>query len=150
MVIDCRNATKRAGGDGLVEEHADRDRLKGYNELNKAFYLARQCYPPPYDSLCRAQAVTWRQLKTITYPNLLICHQIYPEIYSTNICNVCQTDTATLTHMLWECEAKVKRILDVLSARWGAALQSYKLADQLGAVQQACEAAERQSLDVPT
>uniref|UniRef100_L7LX14 Putative tick transposon n=1 Tax=Rhipicephalus pulchellus TaxID=72859 RepID=L7LX14_RHIPC len=147
----ARDAINRAGGAGLVEEYADRDRLTGYNELTKAFYLARRCYPPPHGNLCRAQAVTWRQLQTNRYPNLLLYHRIYPEIYSTSICKVCQTDTATLTHMLWECEAKAKRISpDVLSARWEAALRSSKLADQLWAVQQAREAAERQGLDVPT
>ncbi|KAH6924750.1 hypothetical protein HPB50_023785 [Hyalomma asiaticum] len=39
-----------------VEEYADQDRLTGYNEITKSFYLARRCYPPPIGNLCRAQA----------------------------------------------------------------------------------------------
>lgn len=89
---------------------ADKDWLTSYNEITKAFYLARQSFTPPNNKLCRAQATTWQQLQTDIYPNPLACHRFYPEIYPDSTCKVCGIEPATLKHMLWECEAKTKGI----------------------------------------
>lgn len=132
-------------------EDGGRDRLTTFNDITKAFYLARRTFPPPSDKLCRAQAVAWRQLQTNTYPNPLQYNRIYPDIYNTNICKICTTAVATLKHMLWECKAKLTGVNpDALSSRWSDALRSSSLNIQLWAVQQALEAATRQELDVPT
>ena len=123
-----------------------RDAPATYNEITKHFYLARREYPPPHSKLNRPQALTFRLLQTETYPNLSTLHAIYPENYPDDVCPACG-EKSTLAHMLWGC---VQSSPDSSMARWEAAIRSPLLADQLWAVQQAREAADRLGLTVPT
>ncbi|KAG0444316.1 hypothetical protein HPB47_013934 [Ixodes persulcatus] len=121
-----------------------------YNEITKAFRLARRTLPPPSDKLDRAQAVALRQLQTRTYPNPAQYHRMFSEIYTTNTCKVFRKEVATLTHMLWDCTKDPHGANSgTLPPRLSAALCSPSLDDQLWAVQQACEAVQRQDFDAP-
>ncbi|KAG0415350.1 hypothetical protein HPB47_007479 [Ixodes persulcatus] len=51
-----------------MAEGNSKDRMTSYNEITKAFRLARRTLPPQSDKLDRAQAVALRQLQTRTYP----------------------------------------------------------------------------------
>lgn len=145
----ARELTNRTGDRRLWGN--TKDRLTSYNEITKAFCLARRTFPPPSDKLNRTQAAALRQLQTYTYPNPAQCNRLYPSTYPTNICKVCHTEVATLNHMLWDCDKNPEGANSgTLPPRWAAALRSPSLGDQLWAVQQAREAAVRQGLDVPT
>nr|XP_054923547.1 uncharacterized protein LOC129383211 [Dermacentor andersoni]XP_054923548.1 uncharacterized protein LOC129383211 [Dermacentor andersoni] len=145
----ARGLVNRAG-----EEEAaptGRDRLTRYNDLVKSFYLERRTFPGPHNKLSRAQATTFRLLQTNTYPSLQLYNKIYPDIYPNPTCHICKAQPATLPHMLWDCTHQYPDTNPTtLSSRWHAALRSSNLDDQLWATQQACEAAKRQHLDVPT
>ncbi|KAG0428274.1 hypothetical protein HPB47_024724 [Ixodes persulcatus] len=144
----ARELTNRTG-DGRPW-YSNKDRMTSYNEITKAFRLARRTLPPPSDKLDRAQAVALRQLQTRTYPNPAQYHRMFPEIYTTNTCKVCRKEVATLTHMLWDCTKDPHGANSgTLPPRLSAALCSPSLDDQLWAVQQACEAVKRQDFDAP-
>ncbi|KAG0412249.1 hypothetical protein HPB47_010609 [Ixodes persulcatus] len=144
----ARELTNRTG-DGRPW-YSSKDRMTSYNEITKAFRLARRTLPPPSDKLDRAQAVALRQLQTRTYPNAAQYHRMFPEIYTTNTCKVCRKEVATLTHMLWDCTKQPHGANSgTLPPRLSASLCSPSLDDQLWAVQQACEAVKRQDFDAP-
>ncbi|KAG0412656.1 hypothetical protein HPB47_010199 [Ixodes persulcatus] len=144
----ARELTNRTG-DGHPW-YSSKDRMTSYNEITKAFRLARRTLPPPSDKLDRAQAVALRQLQTRTYPNPAQYHRMFPEIYTTNTCKVCRKEVATLTHMLWDCTKDPHGANSgTLQPRLSAALCSPSLDDQLWAIQQACEAVKRQDFDAP-
>lgn len=126
----------------------NRDPPSSYNEVTKHFYMGRRRYPPPHRKLNRPQALTLRLLQVGAYPNPALLHRIYPEIQSTNACELC-SDLADLEHMLWRCPA-LHDGDDVTSTKWEAALSSPDLEAQLWAVHRARDAAERLSLSVPT
>lgn len=126
----------------------NRDTPSTYNEITKHYYLSRRTYFVPHPRLNRAQALTLRLLQTNTYPNPSLLNKIYPDTYTNATCHDCG-DIATLDHMLWRC-ARSRSIIANSSARWEAVLRSPLLADQLWAVQQAHDAAERLGLPVPT
>lgn len=144
----ARELTNRAG-DGRPL-FSTKDRMTSYNEITKAFRLARRIFPPPSDKLDRAQAVAFRQLQTRTYPNPAHYHRMYPELYRTNTCKICRKEVATLAHMLWDCTKDPRGANSgTLPPRLSAALCSPSLDDQLWAVQQAREAVKRQDFDAP-
>lgn len=146
-----RNETAHAMARELANRAGDRrpwesnkERLTSYNEITKAFYLARRTFPPPNEKLNRAQATAFRQLQTCTYPNPAQYHRFYPGVYPTDICKVCRIESATLTHMLWDCKQNPNGAKSgTLPPRWAAALRSPSHGDQLWAVQQARGAAKR-------
>ncbi|KAG0418435.1 hypothetical protein HPB47_004863 [Ixodes persulcatus] len=144
----ARELTNRTG-DGRPWYNS-KDRMTSFNEITKAFRLARRTLPPLSDKLDRAQAVALRQLQTRTYPNPAQYHRMFPEIYTTNACKVCRKEVATLTHMLCDCTKDPHGANSgTLPPRLSAALCSPSLGDQLWAVQQACEAMKRQDFDAP-
>lgn len=145
----ARDITYRASPGQLGDDSTEnRDTPSTYNEITKYFYLARRIYSLPHPRLNRAQALTLRLLQTNTYPNPCLLHRIYPDIYTDSFCPSCG-EISTLEHMLWRC-ARSHSTVDNNSARWDVALRSPLLAEQLWAVQQAHDAAERLGLPVPT
>lgn len=126
------------------------DRLTKFCDITQHYRMQRREYPPPHPKLNRAQSVQWRQLQTRTYTNPVIMNHIYPELYTTNLCQYCNT-RATLDHILWACPALISNTgvaasNEGLRARWGTALLSSGLDQQLWAIQQAEEAAGRHGL----
>ncbi|CAN7939139.1 unnamed protein product [Ixodes hexagonus] len=115
----ARELTDRAG-DGRPW-YSTKDRMTSYNEITKAFRLARRTFSPPNDKLDRAQAVALRQLQTCTYPNPAQYHRMFPEIYTTNTCKVCHKEVATLTHMLGTVP-KIRTVLTPEPSRCGCPL----------------------------
>ncbi|XP_077540997.1 uncharacterized protein LOC144153218 [Haemaphysalis longicornis] len=141
----ARGLTDRAQGDGLPLWFSAKDRMTSYNELTKAFRLARRLLPPPCKGLSRSQAVLFRQLQTRTLPSPALLHRMYPESHPDDKCRVCRRETATFEHMLWDCskhpsEANSGRIPPQLEE----AMRSDHQETQLQAVQQVIEALARQ------
>lgn len=119
--------------------------------MTKAFRLARRSLPPPGEKLDRAQAAIYRQLQTGTLPSPSLLHKIYSETRLDSRCRVCCRETATLSHMLWNCiEDPTGANSGTLPPLQGAALRSYDQDEQLWAVQQALEVIARQDPEAPT
>lgn len=76
---------------------------------------------------------------------------MYPDAYPDSKCKVCRRETATLTHMLWDCKTHPDEANSgLLTPRLEAALASYNQEDQLWAVvQQVREAMARQAPEDP-
>lgn len=68
---------------------ANKDRLVSYNEITKAYRLARRVMPPPHQSMSREEAVLLRQLQTGSILAPATLHRFHPELYSTDVCKVC-------------------------------------------------------------
>lgn len=78
------------------------DTLQTYYDILQHYRLSRRTMPPPHPSLTRAEATTWRQLQTNTYPHLTLLHAMYPTLYQP-LCPFC-TERATLYHTTWACQ----------------------------------------------
>lgn len=149
--VAARALSLRAGNEQATQLwFSTKDRLVNYQEITKAYRLARRTLPPPSDKLDRAQAVIFRQLQTGTLLTPLLLHRQYPDAYPDSKCRVCRRETATLTHMLWNCNEHPEEAKSgTLPPRLAAALTSYDQGEQLWAVQQAQEATTRQASDTP-
>ncbi|CAN7944080.1 unnamed protein product [Ixodes pacificus] len=125
--------------------------MTDYNDITKAYRLARRTLPPPHPRLSRAEAVLLRQLQTESLPSPGLMHRMYPETYPTDRCKVCRRETADHTHILWDCikhpeEARSRTTPPQLEA----AAKGYDQDQQLWAVQQVLGALERQGPGEPT
>lgn len=141
---EARALTDRASTDWPLW-FSTKDRMTDYNEITKAFRLARRTLPPPCSGLSREQAVLFRQLQTGSLPSPLLMHRMYPEAHPTDKCRVCRRETAGFAHMLWDCikypeESKSGSIPLRLEAAAGSDNQE----QQLWAVQQVIGALARQ------
>ena len=72
-----------------------------FHEITNYYQLGRRIYPSPHPSLSRAQAITWRQLQTNSYPNPVLYSHIYPDLFTPS-CALCQ-ERADLAHIIWNC-----------------------------------------------
>ncbi|KAG0425660.1 hypothetical protein HPB47_027174 [Ixodes persulcatus] len=59
-------------------------RMTDYNDITKAYRMARRTLPPPHPRLSRAEAVLLRQLQTGSLPSPGLMHRMYPETYPTD------------------------------------------------------------------
>lgn len=60
--------------------------------------------PDPHPQLTREQAVLYRQLQTNSVLTPALARFICPDVYESAKCSVCNSATATLTHVLWDCK----------------------------------------------
>ncbi|KAH7937536.1 hypothetical protein HPB49_012879 [Dermacentor silvarum] len=60
--------------------------------------------PDPHPQLTREQAVLYRQLQTNSVLTPALARFICPDVYESTKCSVCNSATATLTHVLWDCK----------------------------------------------
>lgn len=60
--------------------------------------------PGPHPLLSREQAVLYRQLQTNSVLTPALARYMCPDVYDSEKCSVCKSATATLTHVLWDCE----------------------------------------------
>ncbi|XP_050051467.1 uncharacterized protein [Dermacentor andersoni] len=146
----ARALTNRAPATDRLTWFGTKDRMTDYNEIMKAYCLARRNLPTPHTKLSRAEAVVLRQLQTRSLPSPRLMNRMYPETYPTYMCRVCRRETADYTHILWDCvkypeEAKSR----TLPPRLEAAAKSYDRDDQLWAVQQVHEALGRHGPSEP-
>ncbi|KAM7283003.1 uncharacterized protein ISCGN_000186 [Ixodes scapularis] len=74
---------------------------QGSSWLSRAVALWQQLLPEPHSSLPRAQATTWRQLPTNSYPNPVLYSHIHPGFFTPS-CTLCH-GRANLTHIIWNC-----------------------------------------------
>ncbi|KAG0412900.1 hypothetical protein HPB47_009963 [Ixodes persulcatus] len=132
----ARALTNRAPATDRPTWFEAKDRMTDYNDITKAYRLARRTLPPPHPRLSRAEAVLLRQLQTGSLPSLGLMHRM---------------ETADHTHILWDCikhpeEARSRTI----PPRLEAASKSYDQDQQFWAVQQVLGALERQGPGEPT
>lgn len=88
----------------------------------------------------------FRQLQTGSLPTPVLMKYVYPQVYVSDVCRVCQRERATLTHILWDCtkfpdEASTST---TIPPRLAAAAKCYDQEIQTWAVQQVLAALERQ------
>lgn len=146
----ARALTNRAPATDRQTWFGAKDRMTDYNDITKAYRMARRTFPLPHPRLSRAEAVLLRQLQTGSLPSPGLMHRMYPETYPTDKCKVCRRETADHTHILWDCikhpeEARSRTI----PSRLEEAAKSYDLDQQLWAVQQVLGALERQGPSEP-
>ncbi|KAG0433795.1 hypothetical protein HPB47_019605 [Ixodes persulcatus] len=99
----ARGLTDRAGDPAPpgMEFRTVRDRLVTFHEITNHYRLRRRIYPPPHPSLPRAQATTWRQLQTNSYPNPVLYSHIHQGLFTPS-CALCH-GRPDLTHIIWNC-----------------------------------------------
>lgn len=114
-----------------------------YNTILQHQRLGRRSLPPPHKTLTKEETVGWRLLQTNTFPHLGILHAVYPTIYPSNKCPLCNNKYASLYHITWACpniEAAPK-ISNPTVEQWEAALSSSNPTDQRQLVARARSAA---------
>ncbi|XP_077498683.1 uncharacterized protein LOC144109760 [Amblyomma americanum] len=123
-----------------------KDHMTTFNELTQFYRLARRTFPPPHPGLSRAEAVLFRQLQTGSLPTPVLMTHLYPNLYESYVCRVCQRERAPLTHILWDCtkfpDEASKSI--TIPPRLAAAAECSDHDMQSWAVQQVSAALERQ------
>ncbi|XP_072142945.1 uncharacterized protein [Dermacentor andersoni] len=138
----ARALTNRAAATDRPTWCSAKDRMTTFNELTQFHRLARRTFPPPHPGLSRAEAVLFRQLQTGSLPTPVLMTHLYPKLYVSDVCRVCQRERATLTHILWDCtkfpnEASTST---TIPPRLAAAAECYDHESQTWAVQQVSEA----------
>lgn len=146
----ARELTDRAGSSGDHLWFSTRDRMTSFNEITKAYRLARRTLPPPCKGLSREQAVKYRQLQTRTVMSPAFMHKIFPEAHPDGTCRVCRNAPATLEHIVWDC---LNFPEDSTSGRLPPAFEEAKRSGnqdlQLEAVQRVIVALARQETSQP-
>lgn len=108
--------------------------------LTLAYYrIQRKTLPPPHQSLSRADATSWRQLQTHTFPNLHHKHLFFPTQYPST-CPTCNSPTPTLYHSVWECPRPPDGLTPIRTptlTSWEAALSSTSPQDQQRLIERA-------------
>ncbi|KAH9376774.1 hypothetical protein HPB48_017884 [Haemaphysalis longicornis] len=118
--------------------------IPSHEPLNYTLILAyyrtqRKTLPPTHHSLSRADATSWRQLQTHTFPNLHHKHLFYPTQYAGN-CPACQSPNPTLYHSVWECPRPPDGLTPIripTHSSWEAALSSTAPQDQQRLIERA-------------
>lgn len=141
-----------SGGADIAQN--DKDRMLTFHDILTHYKKQREVHPPPHEKLDRSQEVDWRRLQTRTYQNPVHLNRIYPKQFPDPGCSLCKHEYADIEHILWKC-AHITNILahhnpDLLEERWRDALASSELQDQVWAIQQARETAERLNLTAST
>ncbi|XP_070390542.1 cytochrome P450 4C1-like [Dermacentor albipictus] len=127
------------------------DHMTDYNDITKAYCLARRTLPPQHPRLSRAEVVLLRQLQTGSLPSPGLIHRMYPETYPTDKCRVCRRETADYTHILWDCIKNPEEARSRAIPPWiEATVKSYDQDQRLWTVQQVLGALEAQGPSEPT
>ncbi|KAH7933423.1 hypothetical protein HPB49_012476 [Dermacentor silvarum] len=79
--------------------------VRSYADVLEWYRSARRSMPDPHPQLTREQAVLYRQLlQTNSVLTPAFARFICPDVYESAKCSVCNSATATLTHVLWDCK----------------------------------------------
>lgn len=144
---DCERcgAVNADTGDRDDEENAP---MQEYAEVLGWYRYGRRTMPPPHPKLTREQAVLYRQIQTRSVLTPALARHVCPEVFRSDVCSVCNTSKATLTHILWNCELHPKEAAAFpgrLPEDIQRAVHSHELANQLLAVQRLEVALSRQA-----
>ncbi|KAH7949572.1 hypothetical protein HPB49_012377 [Dermacentor silvarum] len=96
----ARALTNRFPTRGCPTWFGAKDRMRGCNDITKAYRLASRTPPPPHPRLSRAEAVLLRRLQTRSLPSPGLMHRMYLETYPTAKCKVYRREMAYHTHIL--------------------------------------------------
>lgn len=132
-------------GDG--DDDGGPDPLVTYSEVLGWYRYNRRTMPPPHKDLTRHQAVLLRQLQTNSVLTPALARHVCPELYASEKCSMCRVVTATLAHIMWDCEARPREAADPygpLPASITNAVKSADLDTQTAVVQQLEAALARQ------
>lgn len=103
--------------------------------------------PPPHKHLTRHQAVLLWQLQTNSVLTPALARHVCPELYASEKSSMCGAVTATLAHIMWDCEVRPREAADPygpLPASITNAVRSADLDTQTAVVQQLEAALSRQ------
>ncbi|KAH6944931.1 hypothetical protein HPB50_006247 [Hyalomma asiaticum] len=103
----ARECTNSARGGEASGGNTDlrKDPLTAFHEITSSYKLSRRRFPLPNASINRAQGITFRLLQTDTYLCPRTYRRIAPDIQEEY--PRCGLESCSLTHMLWQCPAKV-------------------------------------------
>lgn len=93
----------RDSGDGQGagdEKEVDTRPLTGYREILERHRTTRGQYPKPHGELSRAETVLLRQLQVRCVLTPALARHICPDMYTSDVCSVCESAIATLEHIL--------------------------------------------------
>lgn len=126
------------GGPGPIVIYSE---VLGWHRYN------RRTMPPPHKHLTRHQAVLLRQLQTNSVLTPALARHVCPELYASEKSSMCGAVTATLAHIMWDCEVRPREAADPygpLPASITNAVRSADLDTQTAVVQQLEAALSRQ------
>lgn len=83
----------------------DSDPLLDYGSILQWYREGRRTLPGPHPRLGRREGVLLRQLQTGTVLTPALARHVCPGLYESAKCSICARELATLTHVLWGCDA---------------------------------------------
>ncbi|KAH7953319.1 hypothetical protein HPB49_007166 [Dermacentor silvarum] len=86
------------------DDEEEAELVTSYADVLEWYRSARRSMPDPHPQLTREQAVLYRQLQTNSVLTPALARFICPDVYESSKCSVCNSATATLTHVLWDCK----------------------------------------------
>lgn len=132
-----------------VAPHEEETPITTYSETLEWYRDNRRRYPPPHQELTRKEATVLRQLQAGAIWTPVVAKHICPEVYPTDTCAECKTARATMTHLLWACQAPEDTTAK-MPPHLVAAATSNDLYDQRGAVQHVLGILARQQPKAPS
>lgn len=119
--------------------------LTTYREILEWYRHSRRTFPPPHPKLTRKESVVYRQLQTNSLLTPVIAKHICPEVYTSDLCKLCNRDRATEAHVLWDCRTHPEEAKGTtLPPQLTAAARDVNYNSQLQAVQLVVAALNRQ------
>ncbi|KAH7960235.1 hypothetical protein HPB49_018074 [Dermacentor silvarum] len=86
------------------DDEEEAELVTSYADVLEWYRSARRSMPDPHPQFTREQAVLYRQLQTNSVLTPVLARFICPDVYESAKCSVCNSATATLTHVLWDCK----------------------------------------------
>ncbi|KAH7959012.1 hypothetical protein HPB49_007298 [Dermacentor silvarum] len=86
------------------DDEEEAELVTSYADVLEWYRSARRSMPDLRPQLTREQAVLYRQLQTNSVLTPELARFICPDVYESAKCSVCNSATATLTHVLWDCK----------------------------------------------
>ncbi|KAH7931554.1 hypothetical protein HPB49_026481 [Dermacentor silvarum] len=84
------------------DDEEEAELVTSYADVLEWYRSARRSMPDPHPQLTREQAVLYRQLQTNSVLTPALARFICPDVYESAKSSVCNSATATLTHVLWD------------------------------------------------
>lgn len=147
----ARELTRRAASTSLASSPDPSgdvempDPLTTYGEILEWYRQTRRRRPPPHPNLNREEAVLYRQLQTESLLTPVLAKHLCPGVYESEMCRVCDSARATLSHILWNCRTQpAEAAQGTMPSDITEAMNAKDCSAQIQAVQQAKAALARQ------
>ncbi|XP_037564329.1 uncharacterized protein LOC119443684 [Dermacentor silvarum] len=137
-----------AEGVATDDDEEEAELVTSYADVLEWYRSARRSMPDPHPQLTREQAVLYRQLQTNSVLTPALARFICPEVYESAKCSVCNSATATPTHVLWDCKLNPEKAAaypGTLPTDIASAVTAQDSEQQLQAVQRIETALARQT-----